>query len=145
MQVAGNIIFIVGFMGIIILVLVIILIVLLIKLLRKKVVEHNEKVDGEQKTESAENNCDFDYAEVTENEEDSVSDELQVQKTLGVIIKTYRLENNMTQEYVAEKLNISRQAVSKWESGLSQPSTTNLMGLAKLFNVSVEDILKQIK
>jgi len=33
----------------------------------------------------------------------------------------------MTQEFVAESLGVSRQAVSKWESGASDPSTTNLM------------------
>ncbi len=36
----------------------------------------------------------------------------------------------MTQEFVAETLGVSRQAVSKWESGASDPSTTNLMALA---------------
>ena len=45
----------------------------------------------------------------------------------------------MTQEFVAETLGVSRQAVSKWESGISDPSTTNLMALAKLFGVTVED------
>ena len=49
----------------------------------------------------------------------------------------------MTQEFVAETLGVSRQAVSKWESGLSDPSTTNLMALAKLFNMTPEDLLKQ--
>lgn len=39
----------------------------------------------------------------------------------------------MTQEFVAEALGVSRQAVSKWESGASDPSTTNLIALAKLF------------
>ncbi len=51
----------------------------------------------------------------------------------------------MTQEFVAETLGVSRQAVSKWESGISDPSTTNLMALAKLFGVTVEDMLKEVK
>lgn len=51
----------------------------------------------------------------------------------------------MTQEFVAETLGVSRQAVSKWESGASDPSTTNLMALAKLFGVSAEDLLKETK
>ena len=38
----------------------------------------------------------------------------------------------MTQEFVAEALGVSRQAVSEWESGQSDPSTTNLLALAKL-------------
>ncbi len=64
-------------------------------------------------------------------------------KTLGEIIKKHRTENKMTQEFVAETLGVSRQAVSKWESGLSDPSTTNLIALAKLFNIAPEDILKE--
>lgn len=38
-------------------------------------------------------------------------------KTLGGVIKKYRMECQMTQEFVAETLGVSRQAVSKWESG----------------------------
>ena len=66
-------------------------------------------------------------------------------KTLGEIIKEYRMNCNMTQEFVAEALSVSRQAVSKWESGTSSPSTTNLIALAKLFGVEAEELLKQIK
>ena len=51
----------------------------------------------------------------------------------------------MTQEFVAESLGVSRQAVSKWESGSSDPSTSNLIALAKLFNVSVEELLQNVK
>ena len=51
----------------------------------------------------------------------------------------------MKQEFVAESLGVSRQAVSKWESGASDPSTTNLMALAKLFGVTAEEILKEVK
>ena len=62
-------------------------------------------------------------------------------KSLGEVIKQHRTECRMTQEFVAETLGVSRQAVSKWESGASDPSTTNLMALAKLFGVSAEDLL----
>ncbi|MBM6667116.1 helix-turn-helix transcriptional regulator [Lacrimispora saccharolytica] len=50
----------------------------------------------------------------------------------------------MTQEFVAEKVGVSRQAVSKWEKGLSEPSTSNLIALAKVFGVSVEELLKNV-
>ena len=66
-------------------------------------------------------------------------------KTLGETIKEYRMNCNMTQEFVAEALGVSRQAVSKWESGISSPSTTNLIALAKLFGGEAEELLKQIK
>ena len=50
----------------------------------------------------------------------------------------------MTQEFVAESIGVSRQAVSKWESGTSDPSTSNLLALAKLFGVSAEELLRQV-
>lgn len=40
-------------------------------------------------------------------------------KTLGGVIKKHRMECQMTQEFVAETLGVSRQAVSKWENGVS--------------------------
>ena len=51
----------------------------------------------------------------------------------------------MTQEFVAESLGVSRQAVSKWESGTADPSTSNLLALAKLFGVSAEELLKSVE
>ena len=56
-----------------------------------------------------------------------------LKKTLGETIKEHRTKCKMTQEFVAESLGVSRQAVSKWESGTSDPSTSNLLALAKLF------------
>ena len=55
----------------------------------------------------------------------------QSAETLGEVLRIYRTENKMTQEFVAESLGVSRQAVSKWESGASDPSTTNLIALAR--------------
>ena len=65
--------------------------------------------------------------------------------SLGEVIKRFRRQGIMTQEFVAESLGVTRQAVSKWESGASDPSTTNLMALAKLFGVTAEEILKEVK
>ena len=65
-------------------------------------------------------------------------------KTLGEIIKQHRIECKMTQEFVAEAIGVSRQAVSKWESGISDPSTSNLIALAKLFNISADSLIKEI-
>ena len=67
-----------------------------------------------------------------------------VKKSLGESIKEQRARCKMTQEFVAESLGVSRQAVSKWESGASDPSTSNLLALAKLFGVSAEELLKTI-
>lgn len=66
-------------------------------------------------------------------------------KSLGEVIKQHRVACKMTQEFVAETLGVSRQAVSKWESGASDPNTTNLMALAKLFGVLAEDLLKEVQ
>ena len=63
-------------------------------------------------------------------------------KTLAVSLKECRKKCNMTQEFVAETLGVSRQAVSKWETGTSEPSTSNLIALSKLYGVSADEILK---
>ena len=65
-----------------------------------------------------------------------------VKRSLGEAIKEHRTNCKMTQEFVAETLGVSRQAVSKWESGITDPSTSNLIELAKLFKVSPEELLK---
>lgn len=65
-----------------------------------------------------------------------------IRKSLGEVLKDNRLRCKMTQEFVAETLGVSRQAVSKWENGTSDPSTSNLIALAKLYGVSSEELLK---
>jgi len=72
-------------------------------------------------------------------------EQTEMKRTLGEKIKDHRVCCNMTQEYVAETVGVSRQAVSKWETGTSEPSTTNLLALAKLFNISVEELLRGIE
>lgn len=66
----------------------------------------------------------------------------EVRKTLAEILKENRLRCKMTQEFVAEALGVSRQAVSKWENGTTDPSTSNLIALAKLYGVDAQEILK---
>ena len=68
-----------------------------------------------------------------------------LKKTLGEVLKEHRTRCKMTQEFVAESLGVSRQAVSKWESGASDPSTSNLLALARLYGVSAEDLLNRVK
>lgn len=66
-------------------------------------------------------------------------------KSLGDALKENRIRCKMTQEFVAEHLGVSRQAVSKWEKGTSDPSTSNLLALAKLFGITAEELLKSIR
>ncbi|MDY2862465.1 MAG: helix-turn-helix transcriptional regulator [Oscillospiraceae bacterium] len=65
-------------------------------------------------------------------------------KHIGQVIKNHRVRCNMTQEFLADRLGVSRQAVSKWEKGRSDPSTTNLIALAKIFDITPEEMLKEI-
>ena len=49
----------------------------------------------------------------------------------------------MTQEELAEKLNISRQAVTKWESGKTLPSISNLKEIAIIFNIKIDELVQK--
>lgn len=63
--------------------------------------------------------------------------------TIGDKIKNLRKENGMTQDAVAAALDVTRQAVAKWESNQAAPSTTNIMKLAELFQIQFQDLLSQ--
>ena len=67
-----------------------------------------------------------------------------VRMSLGEALKENRVRCQMTQEFVAEHLGVSRQAVSKWENGSSDPSTSNLLALAKLYGISAEELLRNV-
>ncbi len=56
-----------------------------------------------------------------------------------------RKQNGMSQEDLAEKLGISRQAISKWESGYSYPDLETVIKLSEIFNVSTDELLKDSK
>lgn len=56
-------------------------------------------------------------------------------------IKDLRKKKNMTQDELAEKLSVTRQAVSNWENGKTQPDVETLTQLAEVFDVSVERII----
>lgn len=65
-----------------------------------------------------------------------------VRRSLAQAISQERTRCGMTQEFVAGQLGVSRQAVSKWERGESEPSTSNLLALAKLFGVPPAQLLE---
>ncbi|MEI3330467.1 MAG: helix-turn-helix transcriptional regulator [Oscillospiraceae bacterium] len=69
----------------------------------------------------------------------------EVRRSLGEVLKEHRVRCKMTQEFVAESLGVSRQAVSKWETGTADPSTSNLLALAKLFGISAEELLRSVE
>ena len=59
----------------------------------------------------------------------------------GENLQKLRKENKMSQEQLAEKLNVSRQAVSKWESNQSYPETDKIIAIAKIFNCSMDELV----
>ena len=61
---------------------------------------------------------------------------------LGANIVAYRKQYRLTQAALAEKLNYSDKAVSKWERGESMPDVMTLVQLAEIFEVTVDDLLK---
>ncbi|MEG0283224.1 MAG: helix-turn-helix transcriptional regulator [Erysipelotrichales bacterium] len=52
-----------------------------------------------------------------------------------------RKDNNLTQEEVAEKLDVSRQTISNWETGSAQPTIDKAIELAQLYNISLDDLV----
>lgn len=54
----------------------------------------------------------------------------------------YRKQHNLSQEELAEKIGVSRQAVSKWERSEASPDTDNLISLAEVYGVSLDELLK---
>lgn len=61
--------------------------------------------------------------------------------TLSERITELRKKSGLSQEELAEKLDVSRQAISRWESGATAPDAENLIKLSKIFNVSTDYLL----
>ena len=68
-----------------------------------------------------------------------------LRRSLGEVLKDHRTRCSMTQEFVAEAMGVTRQAVSKWENGTADPSTSNLLKLAKLYGVTPEGLIRSIQ
>lgn len=66
-------------------------------------------------------------------------------KSIGETIATLRKEKGMTQSQLAEKMNVTDKAVSKWERDLSCPDINTISKLADILDVSVEELLKAKK
>lgn len=62
--------------------------------------------------------------------------------TVGEKIKSLRISQNLTQKDLANKLDITRQAVARWERNVNMPSAAKLIELSKIFEVSVDDLCK---
>lgn len=62
---------------------------------------------------------------------------------IGEKISRLRKENNYTQEQLAERMGVSRQSVSKWESNIAYPETEKLIQLSELFDCTLDYLLKE--
>lgn len=62
-------------------------------------------------------------------------------KLIADRLQKFRKQNGYSQEELADMLNVSRQAVSKWECGESSPDTENLIALAKIYNVTIDQLI----
>lgn len=58
------------------------------------------------------------------------------------VLKKKRIENNLSQENLAERLNISRQSISKWENEKGYPNIETLLEISEIFNITVDELLK---
>ena len=56
---------------------------------------------------------------------------------------TLRKKSGLSQEQLAEQLKVSRQAISKWESGTSSPESDKLIAISRYFNVSLDHLMKE--
>ena len=59
----------------------------------------------------------------------------------GDNLKTIRKNKNMSQEQLAEKINVSRQSVSKWETGDAYPEMNHILELCKIFHCKINDLI----
>ena len=74
------------------------------------------------------------YNEITKSKEDFIM-------KLSDKIVRLRKSNGMSQEELADKLGVSRQAISRWEMGTAMPDATNILQLSRLFQVTTDYLL----
>lgn len=60
-------------------------------------------------------------------------------------LKTLRKQKNISQEQLAEKIHVSRQAITKWENGNGIPDIENLLAISSIFNESIDSLLSEEK
>ena len=65
----------------------------------------------------------------------------EIKRSLGEVLKQHREECKMTQEFVAESVGVSRQAVSKWEHNLAEPDLSTIKKISYIFKISIDDFL----
>lgn len=66
------------------------------------------------------------------------------QKKIGAFLKALRAEKGLTQEQLAGQMQVSSRTVSRWETGESEPTMSNLTLLAKVYGVSLAQLLEDV-
>ena len=64
---------------------------------------------------------------------------------IGKKLKSVRLQKGLTQEAVAEKIQVSRQTISNWENEKSYPDIVSIVNLSNLYEISLDELLKEDK
>ena len=59
-------------------------------------------------------------------------------------IYQFRRNSGLSQEQLAEKIGVSRQAISKWESGISTPELEKLLALSECFDITIDELVKDV-
>lgn len=59
-------------------------------------------------------------------------------------LKFFRKKNNFTQEQIAEKIGVSRQAIAKWERGETLPDIESLIALADIYEVTIDSLVRNV-
>ena len=67
------------------------------------------------------------------------------QEKFGKLIKEIRKTNNLTQKQLADKYNVTYQAVSKWENGVNMPDISLIRQISKDFNISLDELFDGFK
>ena len=62
---------------------------------------------------------------------------------IGEKITELRKKNNLTQDKLAEKINVTRQTISNWESNITSPDVNQILNLTKIFNITITDLLDE--
>lgn len=62
-----------------------------------------------------------------------------------VSIQKYRKQKNMTQQQLADAVGVTQGAVNQWEKGATKPKLETLVAMAKLFDCTLEDLIKEAK
>ncbi|ORN05180.1 helix-turn-helix domain-containing protein [Lentilactobacillus parabuchneri] len=61
---------------------------------------------------------------------------------IGKVLQQQRIQHHWSQAELADKLNISRQSISKWEQDVSLPSFANVVAISDLFKISLDDLIR---